>query len=186
MIKSFFLFRDFTNIPSSVRTFLLRALIIFTLWKLLYHLLLFPINIPDQQLTSLTASSTAYLLTSVVNTQDVSTRKEEKEGNIISVLYSKNERLIGIANSCNGLELIVLYIGFLFCLPSNSQRQLIFLTVGVIGIIGLNILRCVGLTLLYMNHYPIADFAHKYLFKMVVYAAIFYGWVLYSKKAKYV
>jgi len=173
------------NVPVHVRAFLMRALIIFVLWKLIYHLLLFPIHFPDQQLTQLTAKSTGILYSFFIKDPLVVNREEVKNGTGKSVIFIQGRRAIGIADGCNGLELYVLYIGFLFCLPSTAKRRVLFCLGGIIVIFILNNFRCFGLAWLYLNDYPIANFAHHYLFKMIIYGVIFYGWVLYSKKISF-
>ncbi len=173
------------NVPVHVWAFLMRALIIFVLWKLIYHLLLFPIHFPDQQLTQLTAKSTGILYSFFIKDPLVVNREEVKNGTGKSVIFIQGRRAIGIADGCNGLELYVLYIGFLFCLPSTAKRRVLFCLGGIIVIFILNNFRCFGLAWLYLNNYPIANFAHHYLFKMIIYGVIFWGWVLYSKKVAF-
>jgi exosortase/archaeosortase family protein len=93
-------------------------------------------------------------------------------------------RGVGIADPCNALELYVLYFGFLLCLPASYKRLLLFTIGGFLMIFCLNILRCVGLIYLNLYQNTWAGFAHHYLFKLIVYAAVFGGWVWYSKKLK--
>jgi exosortase/archaeosortase family protein len=169
------------NIPVLVRSFLTRAIVVFIIWKLLYHVLLFPIRIPDKDLTGLTATSTTLLYRNLLNEPLVVSREETK-GNIAkSVLYVNNTKAISIADSCNGLELYVLYIAFLICLPTSLKRQLAFAVVGVLVIFILNAFRCFGLAWLFLNNYTWANFAHHYIFKMIIYGLMFYTWIVYSK-----
>jgi exosortase/archaeosortase family protein len=171
------------QMPKEVRSFLKRALIIFIVWKLLYHLLLFPIRMPDRQLTDWTAMSTAFLYHNVLHHADVVFKEEYGEVHFPkAALYIDGKRSIGIADPCNALELFVLYIGFIFCIPASFKRRFLFITIGSIAIFVANSFRCLGLSWLHYHNYAIADFAHHYLFKMVIYAMIFYAWVLYSKK----
>jgi exosortase/archaeosortase family protein len=173
--------RVFEDMPKDVRNFLVRALVIFLIWKLLYHLLLFPIRIPDEQLTNLTAISTAFLYSHLLDEPKIVLKEEADKDGYYTTLSVPGRRVVGIADSCNGLELLVLYIGFILCLPAPTKTQLYYLFGGIAGIIILNCFRCVGLAWLFMNGYRIADFAHKYLFKMIIYGAMFYTWVRYSK-----
>lgn len=116
------------NVPVHVRAFLMRALIIFVLWKLIYHLLLFPIHFPDQQLTQLTAKSTGILYSFFIKDPLVVNREEVKNGTGKSVIFIQGRRAIGIADGCNGLELYVLYIGFLFlsAIYCKKKRTILF------------------------------------------------------------
>lgn len=183
MINAFLKERVKSILPTDVKLFLTRAFIIFICWKLLYHLVLFPIRTPDRQLTNLTAMSSAFLYRSLLDEPSVIFKEEYGEIDFPkAALYINNKRAIGIADPCNALELFVLYIGFIFCLPTTIKRQVTFIIFGIIGIFIANSFRCLGLAWLNFHHYSIADFAHHYLFKMIIYAMIFYAWMIYSKK----
>jgi len=173
------------QVPVHIRSLLTRAFFIFEVWKLVYHLLLFPIRFPDKQLTDLTAASTAFLYKHLLNEPLVLFREELKRGNPQAVLYVEDNRAIGIADSCNGLELYVLFIAFLFCIPSSVKRQLAFTFIGIGVIFVSNAFRCFGLAYLFLHDYSWANFAHHYLFKMIIYSMMFFEWVLYVKKSSW-
>lgn len=182
MIKSQ-AFPFLNQIPKDVRVFLTKALALFIVWKLLYHLLLFPTRVPDEQLTKFTAEGSVILYHNLMG-EKLATVKDivSPEGSPYVAVYNSNQKLVAIADSCNGLELIVLYIGFLCCFPVNVKRLIVYILLGTIGIIALNIFRCYGLTWMYLNDYHLADFFHKYIFKMAIYGLIFLTWVKYSKR----
>ena len=152
------------------------------MWKLAYHLLLFPIRFPDKALTGLTAQSTAFVY-GIASGANVEVKEGPKVRNtFFTTLYINDRKAIGIADSCNGLELYVLYIGFLLCIPEKPSRKLLFITVGVLGIFVLNAFRCAGIAWLNLHYVSLVDFAHHYFFKMIIYALIFYTWVSFSRK----
>ncbi|HVS97495.1 MAG TPA: archaeosortase/exosortase family protein [Puia sp.] len=91
------------------------------------------------------------------------------------------ERVLSIADACNGLEVIVLYAGLILCLPSGWRRKAVFILSGAVLIEVLNVIRCAGLVLVYEYHPEYLDFSHHYLFTFVVYAFIFWLWYLFSK-----
>lgn len=175
--------QSISRIPVNVRLFLLKALVLFTIWMLLYHLILFPVRFPDKPLTHITASSCSFLyqrlfgkLTFIKDMPDV-----ENAGSLTAV-YVQNREAVGIGDLCNGLELYVLYIGFLFCIPSPPLKKCVFVIFGVAGIFILNILRLAGLAWLNLHYVSASDFAHHYLFKMIIYGLVFYTWVKFSKQ----
>jgi exosortase/archaeosortase family protein len=172
----------FSNAPLPVKAFLKKALLIFIIWKLLYHLLLFPIRVPDKQLTDLTAYSTMKLYNTFLKNDVVSFKEETRKGTKISSVSIAGRKVINIADGCNGLELYVLYVGFLLCIPTTYRRLVVFTLVGTISIYVANSFRCFGLAWLFLNNYSFADFAHHYVFKMIIYAMIFFAWVKYSEK----
>lgn len=173
----------YNTIPAEVKAFLKKALVIFIVWKLLYHLVLFPYRFPDKQLTEITAHSTAFTYRNIFDNPNVTfgTRYVNVYSSITLKIGGK--KAIGIADGCNGLELFVLYVGFLACFTGNVKRMLMFLVVGLAVIFVLNILRCTFLAWLYLHKYSISDLAHHYIFKIIIYAVIFYIWILYLKKA---
>lgn len=170
------------TIPSQVRSFLMKAFFLFVLWKLAYHLFLFNARVPDKQLTNLTAKFTAYLYQHILQEPMVFTREVSNGLYPKTVLYVNNYRAIGIADGCNGLELFVLYLGFIACFATNFRRQIRFGLAGICTIFLLNGFRCLGLAYLFVHHYSYADFAHHYVFKSVIYLVILALWILYSKK----
>jgi len=97
-------------------------------------------------------------------------------------IFINGYNVMRVARACNGLELMVLYVGFLMCVPTNAKRFWTFFITGPIIITFLNVIRCIVLGVMFYNGHQFADFAHHYVFKLVIYAAIFYMWVLYSKK----
>jgi len=96
-------------------------------------------------------------------------------------IYVHGGPVLTFAIGCNGLELMVLYLGFLVCYPTNLRRVLFYSVLGVVCINVLNILRCVGLAIWYIHDLPYWDFMHHYVFKLVIYGVNFFLWVLYTK-----
>lgn len=160
------------SIPANVRPFLLRAAILIAVWELLYNFLLKPAGIPDDQLTRLVQVGAMKLLSWFYT--DVG-----EDGSKI-VLNGKDA--VSIARQCNGLELLVLYLGFILCLPTNTKRMLSFAIIGVLVIYILNVIRTALLAAMYDQDHSLTDFAHHYVFKIIIYAVVFLGWVLYMKK----
>ena len=50
------------KLPEPIQKFILRSILVFIVWKLLYHLVLYPIRVPDEQLTHITATITKELV----------------------------------------------------------------------------------------------------------------------------
>ena len=166
------------NVPPPVRLFAKRALLLLLSWILMYHVILKPYRIPDRWLSNSTATSTAKLLSLWYAPASFI----EKDGWACVVI---NERsAIRIGDPCNGLDLIILYIGFMICMPTSKKRLLTFSILGTAAIFLLNVLRCAVLAWLSLNKHEWIDFAHKYAFTAIVYCCIFYGWVLYIKQYK--
>ncbi|MCB0700560.1 MAG: archaeosortase/exosortase family protein [Chitinophagaceae bacterium] len=149
-------------------------MIVVVAWNLLYHLLLKPLGIPDDQLTKSVQTGAMKLLSFFYN--DIA-----PDGTAIRINGTKS---VNIARQCNGLELMILYLGFIICVPTNTKRMLSFAILGTIIIYILNVIRTAWLASLYFNGFKFADIAHHFVFKIVIYAVVFFGWVLYMRKNK--
>jgi exosortase/archaeosortase family protein len=75
--------------------------------------------------------------------------------------------------------MMVLYVGFIFCFPSGLRRKLWFSLLGLAFIYIINVFRCVGLVLIAHDNdlRKWFDFAHHYLFVIIVYGFIFLLWM---------
>ena len=62
-----------------------------------------------------------------------------------SQIYHNGKSVLHIADVCNGSEIIVLYIGFIVCMPSKFWRKILYIICGAILFDFVNITRCVGL-----------------------------------------
>jgi exosortase/archaeosortase family protein len=184
MIRSFRLHQ----IPGPVKTFLVKATILFVGWKAVYLLFLLPGRVLDKPLTDAVAKGTAATLAFFHPADDYNATPGThviipgREGiEPVMMIRSGDNVLLNIADACNGLELIALYIGLILCLPASPRRKLAYILGGMAGIEVLNVIRCVGLVLVYLHEPEFLDFSHHYLFTLVVYAFIFWLWYLYSR-----
>lgn len=174
------------DIPRAVRSFLLKALLCFLIWKVAYHLFIKPHRLFDVPLTLQTATNTQQVLQLIysqihfTNTEVVVHSATDFYG---ITIWANAKKVITVLDPCNALELYVLYVLFIICLPSNWKRMALFIGLGILGIYVLNIARCVVLAILNLHRSLYVDFAHHYLFTMVVYIAIFAGWALYINKS---
>lgn len=162
----------YNDLPRGLKQFLIRAILLFVGWRLAYYFILEPTDFPDKQLIDLVVDGTFQVLTFVYDQLAI-------QGDTIWV---NGRPTLTVAKACNGLELIVLYLGFLFCLPTNAKRLIAFVIAGPLIIYGLNVLRCAALAVMFYNNHYLADFAHHYIFKLVIYAIVFGLWIWYSKK----
>lgn len=183
------------QVPTPVRSFLLKAVIFFVAWKVLYLLVLQPGRVLDRPLTYMVSAGTVKTLNLVTGSHDFWTApgmNPKKDGNtvvgepeaVMQIFLSK-ERVLSIADVCNGLEVMVLYAGLIFCLPAGFRRKTIYILSGMVCIEGLNVLRCAGLVEVYLHHPEYLDFSHHYLFTFLVYACIFWLWYLFSRELRF-
>jgi exosortase family protein XrtF len=185
-ISTNYLKKYWNETPAAVRSFLLKALVCFLIWKIAYHVYIKPHRLLDVPLTTQTATNTQKSLSLLYPQKNFSNSLVSTTDNSdffgISI-FANGKKVITILDPCNALELYILYVLFIICLPSNWKRMVLFSVLGIICIYLLNILRCTVLGMLNINKSLYVDFAHHYLFTMVVYIAIFAGWALYINKS---
>ena len=180
----------FKKFPPTIRLFLLRIFVLFIAWKLIYGFLLQPDRVLDGPLTMKVGGDVAWFLRKSFNSSDfqAADRISEKwfEGQLVSSPVSrieyKGKKIMHIADSCNGLELYILYLGFLLAIPARLKRKLLFGLLGIAVIYLVNMFRCVGLAYLAIYWRDQFDFAHHYVFKVIVYGTIFLLWIGFAEK----
>ena len=90
---------------------------------------------------------------------------------------------VSLFEGCNGLAVMILFFAFVFAFKGNWKDLLWFVPLGL-GIIHLfNLGRLALLIYLAHGNSPLFHFMHKYLFTLIIYAAVFGLWVVWVKKA---
>lgn len=175
-------------IPGSIRKMIVLGTILLVSWKTIYTLWLEPKRTLDQPLTIMVAKQTAYLmqlvwpdgLYGIISENEF--RGKSYSRKIEHLFITKNGKVtISIADNCNGLELMVLYAAFIICMPGTWRRKLLFIGSGILLVHFANLLRCMGLVGMHLHWPGLFDFAHHYLFKIMVYSISFALWVAYLK-----
>jgi exosortase family protein XrtF len=180
--------KAFEQFPPQVRIFLLRGLVLFAIWKFVYLFFWAQPRTLDGPLTNTVGSQSVCILNQVYQTKGfkstpvVAVTRMEGDYQIakVSKIDKDGKHLLNIADDCNGLELFILYIGFILSMPATIKRKVVYLIGGVFIIHIVNLLRCVGLSALLMHWDRYFDLAHHYIFKIMVYSTIFVLWVRYS------
>ena len=182
------------SIPREVKAFLLKATAIFIVWKLLFHLLLQPAQWPDAPLVKAIATQTSWLLNTLsgskIYTYEIANKKHKiREGKnqeyyegTSGYIYKNAQPVLLIVPNCNGLELMVLFAGFIISFPGSIKRKLLLIPLGIVIIHSVNILRCS--ILISMSTGPLKTyfhFAHHYLFSITIYLVVFLMWAWYVK-----
>lgn len=178
---------QWAKLPSQVRQFLIRCAFLFLIFETYnfgFEAKHKWLNIP---LTNAVASHTVKLL-NFLNPSYTYGNKEVISLDITegvqvfthaSLILRQNTKVLYIADSCNGLEMQALFLGFILAIPSYWKRKLFFTLIGPFLIFYVNVLRCAGLVelrLFYPFHF---DFAHHYLFKIIIYSFVFLLWYLF-------
>ncbi len=89
---------------------------------------------------------------------------------------------ICVGTNCSGLELFLLFFGFILLMRGKWIDKMWFIPAGFLVILLLNIIRIIALGIIYYHAPEYLDFNHKYTFVIIVYGAIFGLWVFWVKK----
>lgn len=179
--------RDF---PPLVKSFLLRFLILFIVFETFIHISEENFVLLNRPLTKFIADqSTSFL--NIIHSNDrfhnllkLSTDWVDNAliTNYNQIVFRNGQSILLIADSCNGLELYALFIGFILAIPIGSTLQrFAFILLGTPFLVLINILRCIGLIELQLALSKHFDFYHHFLFKAIMYGLIFVLWMWYIK-----
>lgn len=90
--------------------------------------------------------------------------------------------MVGVGNPCNGLELFVLFAGFVLCFPGGAKQKLWFIPIGIIIIHIANFIRAASLALIQYYNPQYLEFNHHYTFVVIVYGIIFGLWIYWVNR----
>ncbi len=180
--------QKWSQVPRPLQIFLIRGVCILVIWKLLYLLLLKPLHIPDTQLTYAIAQITTSFF-KLISPQLHPQLLPKADMLITAIINGKLTETISIADACNGLELMVLHLGFVFSLPYLLRKQLTYALIGIFLIVIANVSRCLTLIYVYISYPNFFIFAHHYLFTLFIYLIVFFiwksltqQWIIYERK----
>lgn len=186
------IFNSYLLIPRSVRNFLSKACIVFIAWKIMYLLFLINNRILDAPLTSHVGSTAVYILNNFsglhnfksINISDTIFMEGQIQIAAVTKIVHNNKKVLHIADGCNGLELMVIYAGFIFCFPVSILKKAWYIFFGLIIIDAINISRCSFLGFIKEYYHPYFNFSHHFIFKVIVYSVIVALWVRFTRKTE--
>lgn len=156
--------------------FVIKAVLLYTLWFVSYDYFIAPNKQVDNYLNYRVATDAGHILD--VLGYDGSTQP----GNAQTVVCIRNEAVVGVGNPCNGLELFVLFAGFIICFPGGWKNKWWFILIGSLIIHFINVLRTVSLSLIQFKAPAYLDFNHHYTFTIIVYSVIFLLWMYWTNR----
>jgi exosortase/archaeosortase family protein len=172
------------NIPvynKRILHFFVRLFILVTLWFFCYALILKPARVIDRPLTYFLTGTVVNIINVISpSTPRISWVKDPERSR--AYLVQNNQSVFEIWDVCNGIDLMFIYAGVIVLLPYSIKRKIFFSIGGIIAIIIANIIRICSLYLIYVYYRTAFDFSHHYLFTLLMYVLIFYGWLLFIKK----
>lgn len=90
---------------------------------------------------------------------------------------------VSLFEGCNGLAVFILFFAFVFAFKGRWSDLLWFTPAGLLLIHAFNLLRLSLLIHLSHSNSDLFHFMHKYLFTLIIYAAVFLLWILWVRLA---
>jgi exosortase/archaeosortase family protein len=178
-------YKPIPSLNKELLFFFLKLVALVILWQCSYSFILKPSGIPDKQLTNIITSGVTHCINFSSPSSSVYTWVRYKGIDYDSDAIFKNGKIVFvIADICNGLSLMAIYVGFIILMPYPFKRKIIFSVIGMIVLTIANIVRCGLLYWIYRRHPDMFDFNHHYTFTILMYLLIFYGWILFTKGGK--
>lgn len=183
----------FNDFPPLVKKFLFRFFFLFSVFEFSIYLSQENFDRLNRPITEFVANGSVKILNEIHEEKIFLSHPKlryqivegEKEMYISQVIFSNNQPVLLIADSCNGFELYALFVGFLLAIPFGTKKlKTLFIFIGVPILILINIIRCIGLIELQLALNSFFDFYHHFLFKIIMYSFIFLSWVLFMNLTK--
>lgn len=92
-----------------------------------------------------------------------------------------NRTIISVFEGCNGINVMILYVAFIFAYRGPLKHSIIYSLIGLIIIHLSNIFRISVLFWVAEEIPKYMYFTHKYLFTGIIYAAVFLLWFIWIK-----
>lgn len=170
-------------LKKATKLLLIKLVILVIVWQCAYIFILQPTRIPDKFLTDTITSGVTYCINFLFHLSPPATWIAVDASSAACVQQSGKSIFI-IADICNGLDLLVIYLGFIILLPYPLKRKITFSVVGCVLIVLANVIRCTILYWIYKAYPAAFEVNHHYIFTILMYLLIFFGWVLFIKKDK--
>lgn len=171
-----------SKINPRLKSFLIKMIIIITIWKVLYQFVLKSIRFPDKYLTELLTAGVVWFSNFIhLAPTSFSWIKNIYNSPTLNGIILNNHPVLLVEDTCNGLELMLIYIGIILMIPNySSLRKSIFIVGGTFILFVANIFRCTALLWLQLYHKTYFEFNHHYVFTLFIYLIIFGLWSLFT------
>lgn len=161
---------NFLNLHPGIR-FVIKALIMILIWKVVYVYIIYPHTSLNFWLTNLVGNTSATFLNWLGH------HSEFDHGRYIVINGVKS---VIVDHSCNGLELLALFLGFMVLTNGAVIKRVVFSLLGLVIVYIINALRVMLLGLNFIYYPNSFEFNHKYLYLGVVYLVILGLWLIWT------
>lgn len=99
-----------------------------------------------------------------------------------TVISHDNKNVLAIYEGCNGINVMIIFVAFLFSFGPLTRNLFWFIPAGLVVIHLMNILRVSILFWVALYEPDYMYFLHKYLFTAALYVVVFVLWILWVRK----
>ena len=149
--------------------FLAKMVAAYAVWFVLYDLWLLPAGRLDEWLSVHVAAWTAGLM-------GVFSEAVTADGRYVWF----HQAGVVIEDGCNGLSALSLFVGFVLAYPGAWARRALFIPLGLVVIVAVNVLRCASLLFISAAWPETFASVHGFHALFVFYVAIFALWVVWT------
>ena len=162
--------RSILSTHRALAVFLAKMAAVYAVWFVVYDLWLLPDGRLDEALSLFVADRTGAVLAPFYDTAVVDGR----------TVWATPTAGVVIENGCNGLAALSLFVGFVVAYPGTWARRALFIPLGLLAIVVVNVARC-AILLVVSDLWPaMFGAAHAFHALFVFYVAIFALWVVWA------
>lgn len=169
--------REIYNRHKPAFGFLIRFLMVYVVGNLIYGIWIGFYEPTADPATRLVSEQTATVLKKTGC--PVVTTPSNDHATVFMIL--NNQQVLEVFEGCNGLNVMIVFLAFMFAVGKYSLRFYIFSFLGLTLIHLINLLRISALFWVAINRPADFYFAHKYLFTAVLYVLIFLLWAVWLR-----
>lgn len=156
-------------------SFLGKFLVMYLVGNLLYGLMIESYGSRPDPVTGIVTRQTSAFLNAVG--LDTSTGIHPAEPNV--VIYEGRRAVLSVFEGCNGINVMIVFVAFLFAFGGSWRRLALFVPAGIVIIHLANILRISLLFLLAKEESEQFYYYHKYFFTATLYLFVFALWFIW-------
>ena len=107
---------------------------------------------------------------------------EDNEKKPTTLLIYEGKSVLAIYEGCNGINIMIIFVAFLFAFGPIGKPLLIFALAGIIIIHLMNLARISLLFWVTLYLPNLVYFVHKYLFTAILFVIVFVLWIVWVRK----
>lgn len=155
--------------------FLGKFLAIYLLGNVLYGLFIESYGNRPDPLTAEVTEQTCWIL----NTLGETASMEYAQTNPFVALQSGGETVVSIFEGCNGVNVLIIFLAFLFAFGGSRFDMIWFGALGIMVVHLVNLGRIIFLYFIAQNNPANFYYFHKYFFTAILYVVVFTLWVFW-------